>query len=718
MKTIFFSLAIMLFVNIATAQIPGSPLKVSGNTIRDNNNNPFVLKAINLNDYIENAYSPWGSWYHNQSFQTVLSWLHTSDDYQRIKQMGFNSVRLNICPSHIKEIPNLQRLKDNILWAKQNNLHLIIAYFAPPGSIAYNGYYQEKGFYNNQDSIKLFQTHWGKIMKLCKDSNYSHVMYEFLNEPQIGYVNNESYQNLSAYWKRSIYKDIMISLLDTMARIGDPNRVLIIDGLSYALPDYKGFKYLKTAINRNNIVYSFHYYMNDFAFRGCNWNIGNLYTHRTEYSESNTGWDTISFNINTDSLNGVLQPQVVLSSFDQIGSYKVKYFEIKDNVSQAIKFSLDMGGKVIFPEGDSNHYFYDGPRKFYLGYGGTWGSSQRSNMYIHNNTSLAMANTIKPDTSINTGDYNWSAMVFDNSNANTPFTLQSGRNYTCKLIIDGDSISDNGGFVVQFKLNSNTTVHEQHIENLRYDNYSHIEKIISSYPDRIKASFLTMKQFSDEFNVPIFLGEFGIPILQRESHTFDYLRQITMLDNIYNFSWAYFVYREPNKNDIPESTYVTLGLYSGIDKNPNPNATVCRMVHGITTGQTVTNLTNTAPYYWNKYLIDTLTRNLSGSYATDCISTDINIHDAEIPIKFSLEQNYPNPFNPNTEIRYSLPFIQIVKIILYDVLGKEVRIIVDETQQAGYYSVNFNAAGLTSGIYYYKIFTDNFSETRKMVILK
>lgn len=88
------------------------------------------------------------------------------------------------------------------------------------------------------------------------------------------------------------------------------------------------------------------------------------------------------------------------------------------------------------------------------------------------------------------------------------------------------------------------------------------------------------------------------------------------------------------------------------------------------------------------------------------------------PEKYSLSQNYPNPFNPSTTINYSLPASDFVTLKVYDALGNEVRTLVSGKQNAGNYSLNFTAASLPSGIYFYKLLTTNFSEVRKMTLVK
>lgn len=103
----------------------------------------------------------------------------------------------------------------------------------------------------------------------------------------------------------------------------------------------------------------------------------------------------------------------------------------------------------------------------------------------------------------------------------------------------------------------------------------------------------------------------------------------------------------------------------------------------------------------------------------------VNVADEdEIPMEFFLSQNFPNPFNPSTKIRFSIPPTapgfspSKVSLKVYDVLGIEITTLVNEEKQAGNYTVDFDATGLPSGIYYYSLQADNFSEIRKMLLLK
>ena len=90
----------------------------------------------------------------------------------------------------------------------------------------------------------------------------------------------------------------------------------------------------------------------------------------------------------------------------------------------------------------------------------------------------------------------------------------------------------------------------------------------------------------------------------------------------------------------------------------------------------------------------------------------------EIPEEFSLEQNYPNPFNPTTNLKFQMPNEAFVKLIVFDVLGREIAVLVNEELNAGTYEVEFDGTNLPSGVYFYKLVSGDFVETKKMVLVK
>ncbi|MBI5473293.1 MAG: T9SS type A sorting domain-containing protein [Ignavibacteriae bacterium] len=89
-----------------------------------------------------------------------------------------------------------------------------------------------------------------------------------------------------------------------------------------------------------------------------------------------------------------------------------------------------------------------------------------------------------------------------------------------------------------------------------------------------------------------------------------------------------------------------------------------------------------------------------------------------IPSTFDLEQNYPNPFNPTTTIRYQIPAANRVQLKLYDLLGQEVATLFDDVQEPGRYRLVFDANGLASGMYVYRLQAGSFVNTKKLLLLK
>jgi hypothetical protein len=102
----------------------------------------------------------------------------------------------------------------------------------------------------------------------------------------------------------------------------------------------------------------------------------------------------------------------------------------------------------------------------------------------------------------------------------------------------------------------------------------------------------------------------------------------------------------------------------------------------------------------------------------DTNDTPLGIGNNSSPVSFSLKQNYPNPFNPSTQINYDIMSGANAKIIIYDMLGREVKTLVNKFHKSGKYSVILNAGELTSGVYFYKLVAGDFTDTKKLVLIK
>jgi len=124
---------------------------------------------------------------------------------------------------------------------------------------------------------------------------------------------------------------------------------------------------------------------------------------------------------------------------------------------------------------------------------------------------------------------------------------------------------------------------------------------------------------------------------------------------------------------------------------------------------------------WVLRVTDTRTNN-QGTLANWCINllvkTSVGIDVNENPVEFRLSQNYPNPFNATTRISYSIPKNSNVNLKIYDMLGREVRTLASGYQSAGDYIVMFNSGDLSSGVYFYRLTAGEYSEIKKMVVIK
>jgi hypothetical protein len=117
---------------------------------------------------------------------------------------------------------------------------------------------------------------------------------------------------------------------------------------------------------------------------------------------------------------------------------------------------------------------------------------------------------------------------------------------------------------------------------------------------------------------------------------------------------------------------------------------------------------------------------INGVLYGDTTLTGINQIGSVVPSSYSLGQNYPNPFNPITKIKFDVPPLSFpnvsignpVVLKVYDITGREVQTLVNESLKPGTYEVSFDGSSLNSGVYFYKLVTEGFTETKKMILIK
>lgn len=161
---------------------------------------------------------------------------------------------------------------------------------------------------------------------------------------------------------------------------------------------------------------------------------------------------------------------------------------------------------------------------------------------------------------------------------------------------------------------------------------------------------------------------------------------------------------------ITDTTITTTAIFTGRNSiTAGPNFTVSNTGNAtfITGGQI--------------YLRSGVSVVSGGIFKTALDTTLVGVEDENvntIPENFRLDQNYPNPFNPATAIRYSVPSSEFITLKVYDILGKEVAILVNEEKASGSYEIMFDAANIPSGIYFYQLKAGSFIKTKKMILMK
>jgi hypothetical protein len=174
------------------------------------------------------------------------------------------------------------------------------------------------------------------------------------------------------------------------------------------------------------------------------------------------------------------------------------------------------------------------------------------------------------------------------------------------------------------------------------------------------------------------------------------------VDANYKWSdWTFYAFKTPvTRSSTPVDSFTWNGANSTIDPRP-------RGIAFSPTGDTV------YVAQFNSSVVEGVQRFIGSP------STSVAPEKGLVATGYELSQNYPNPFNPSTQIKFSLVASGSISLKVYDVLGKEVAVLAEGTHSPGVYTVSFDAAGLSSGMYFYTLKTSNgFTETKKMLLMK
>ena len=191
----------------------------------------------------------------------------------------------------------------------------------------------------------------------------------------------------------------------------------------------------------------------------------------------------------------------------------------------------------------------------------------------------------------------------------------------------------------------------------------------------------------------------------------------------------------PKNNEQLTTTRPTFNWNKSIDNDPNDYAKYTlvvskdslftdvvleQMTSVDTTYTPEVDMLNNAKYYWKVIATDTdslVTQSKTLAFILGDLSVS-NESESVLPEQYILSQNYPNPFNPSTQIQYALPEATEVTLEVFNSVGQKVMELVNGQQSAGYHTATFDASGLSSGVYLYKLTTPSFTETKKMLLIK
>jgi hypothetical protein len=182
----------------------------------------------------------------------------------------------------------------------------------------------------------------------------------------------------------------------------------------------------------------------------------------------------------------------------------------------------------------------------------------------------------------------------------------------------------------------------------------------------------------------------------------------------YTINWS--------KNLVNDNTFqIDLNIIQNVNVNPSYFTMPIKIKVNTTSGDTIVTVFNNAQDQNFQFQVNGEPQTINFDYGNWILKDLLSVTNAEIlptPVEFSLEQNYPNPFNPSTKIKYTIASEGFITLKVYDVLGNEITALVNSKQDAGSYTVDFDASKLNSGVYFYRIETESFVKTKKMLLMK
>jgi hypothetical protein len=256
-----------------------------------------------------------------------------------------------------------------------------------------------------------------------------------------------------------------------------------------------------------------------------------------------------------------------------------------------------------------------------------------------------------------------------------------------------------------------------HEDNIPYYIYEFANKI-----GLIKYKYWTVSTWSDDlsdqetiaalidsisYNPLVLKVDSLYPIEDRPVDTFPFLLTVPYATSYTELIDSFYL----NVQQLRADTLVQVKKYNISPSNPHLSLYLAGLLAGDKIKLSAT-ITDTSIFYNVAHYPGT------GWIVMNVLPPIVSVENENSILSYELAQNYPNPFNPFTTIRYQIPEPLFVTIKAYDVLGNEIETLVKEEKIAGSYEAEFDGSGLTSGIYYYKITAGEFSQTKKMVLIK